>query len=197
MLASEFASHRNLTPFQGAKPAELGAIVAFNASHDGVSSIPVISQFDNVFMDFSGLWLSDTRLFMTDPSFGIAYLDLQDNLKFTQAVHTTVATQKALCWNVYDASTGTGYAIDAGQNVLYKIDGKTGALKGNITIATDEIAKDGGIFDSALAVQSGLLYSLTGGNGIAVTDITSGEKVQYLDLSSFGDRQGYQGMALF
>ena len=175
----------------------MGSIVGFSAGHEGVTSDPIISQFDNVFMDFSGVWLSETRLFMTDPSFGIAYLDLQPNLHFTQAVHTVIPTQKAICWNAYDEALGTAYAIDAGQNTIYELDASTGAVKGKITIVTDGKMKDAGLFDTALNVQTNLAYSLTGGNGIAVTSVATGEKVQYLDLSSFGERQGYMGMALF
>lgn len=171
--------------------------MGFSATHDGVSADPIISQFDNVFLDFSGTWLSDTRLFLTDPAFGIAYIDMQRDLKFTQAVHTVVPTQKAICWNIYDESTGTAYAIDAGLNVMFTIDTASGALAGNVTVQTDGVEKDAGLFDTALDAQSSLAYSLTGGNGIVVTNLQSGAAMQYLDLSSFGDRQGYQGMALF
>lgn len=164
---------------------------------NGMSGEPVVTQFDNVFLDFSGVWISDTRLFMTDPSFGVAFLDLQKDLKFTQTEHTVISTQKAICWNTYDGQTGAGYAIDAGQNVVYTLDASTGALNGNMTIETDGVETDAGLFDSALDAQSGLMYTLTGGNGIVVMDVKSGNSVQYLDLTGFGDRQGYQGMALF
>lgn len=196
-LNVRFLLNRWLTAIQASTPAKPGSVVGFSVNEEGISDDPIVSQFDNVFMDFSGVWLSGSQLFMTDPSFGISFLDLQDDLTFAQAVHTEIPSQKALCWNVYDEELATGYAIDAGQNVVYTIDGASGAVTGNITISADGTTKDAGLFDSALARQTGLLYSLTGGNGIAVTDVRTGEMVQYFDLTSFGDRRGYTGMALF
>lgn len=178
-------------------PPKIGSVVGFSASHDGVSSDPVMSQFDNVLMDFSATWISSTRMFMTDPAFGIAYLDLHSNLTFTQAVHTVIDSQVAICWNVYDDNLGTGYAIDAGQNTIYTVDGPSGALTGNISVESDGKTEDAGLFDAALDEKTSLVYVLAGSNGIAVVNVSSGERVQYLDLSSFGERQGYMGMALY
>ena len=148
-------------------------------------------------MDFGSVFLSETRLYLSDPSFGASILELHDNLKFTELVHTVVPNQSAICWAEYDPVLNTAYAIDAGRNKVYKMNADTGALEGAISAKTDGNPNNAGLFDSAVNVGDHTMYSLAHTNGIVVFDLETSKQLQYLDLSSFGDRIYYMGMALY
>lgn len=182
---------------QGSNPVVLGTIVGFAVEGGSVSSEPIVTQIDGLTMDFSAVFLDQSRMLITDPSFGISVLDLGGDLTFTQLVRTVIPRQKAICWSEADFNLGYAYAIDAARNQLYKINVNTGAHEGNIHVNGDGIAADKGIFDSAIDSESNLMYSLIGGNGVIVVDLKAEKQVQFLDLSSFGDRQYYQGMAIY
>jgi hypothetical protein len=92
---------------------------------------------------------------------------------------------------------GAAYAIDAGRNQIYKINPDTGAHMGNIHVTGDGNPADKGVFDSAIDIESSIMYSLIGGNGVIAVDLKAEKQIQFLDLSSFGNRQGYQGMATY
>ena len=156
-----------------------------------------MSQEADIYMDFGAVFLSETQLFLTDPSFGVAILELGGDLTFTESVHTVIPKQKAICWAEVDLALGTAYANDAGQNKIYKIDPNTGAHVGAITVPGDGNPDDAGVFDSAIDTKSSIMYALIGGNGVIAIDLKEGKQVQFLDLSSFGSRVGYNGMAIY
>ena len=180
-----------------ATPVVLGTIVGFGVEQGLVSSEPIITQIDDLTMDFSATFLSETRMLLTDPSFGVAILELGADLTFTELVHTVIPNQKAICWSEADLNLGVAYAIDAGRNQIYKINPDTGAHMGNIHVTGDGNPADKGIFDSAIDIETSVMYSLIGGNGVIAVDLKAEKQIQFLDLSSFGNRQGYQGMAIY
>lgn len=53
----------------------------------------------------------------------------------------------------------------------------------------------GGLFDSAIGGR--YMYSLALVNGVVVFDIREKKQIQFLNLTGFGKRQGYTGMALW
>jgi hypothetical protein len=171
--------------------------VGFGVENGEVSSNPIVTQINDIFMDFSAVFLSEDRMLITDPSFGVATLQLGSNLQFTELVHTVIPKQKAVCWSEADFNLGYAYAIDAGRNQMYKINVNTSAHEGNIHVTGDGNPADKGIFDSAIDSETNLMYSLIGGNGVIVIDLKAEKQVQFLDLSSFGNRQDYQGMAVY
>ena len=175
----------------------LGTIVGFSVEQGLVSSEPIVTQIDDLILDFSATFLSETRMLLTDPSFGIAILELGGDLTFTELVHTVIPGQSAICWSQADLNLGTAYAIDAGRNQIYKINPDTGAHVGNIHVTGDGKSADKGVFDSAIDLETSIMYSLIGGNGVIATDLKAEKQIQFLDLSSFGNRQDYQGMAIY
>ena len=148
-------------------------------------------------MEFGSVFLSETELFLTDPSYGISLLVLGEDLKFTEKAHTVVPNQKAICWAEYDPALATAYANDAGKNKIFKFNTDSGAEEGAIKVTGDGNPDDAGLFDAAIDVKRSIMYSLIGGNGVIAVDLKKDKQVQFLDLSSFGSRVGYQGMALY
>ncbi len=175
----------------------MGTIVGFSAAGGSVSSEPIVTQISDLYMDFSATFLSETGMLLTDPSFGVALLELNGDLMFTESAHTVIPKQKAICWSEFDASLDTAYAIDAGRNKLYKIDPSSGAHVGTISVTGDGVHADAGVFDSAIDTTNNMMYSLIGGNGVIATDLKEEKQVQFLDLSSLGSRVGYMGMAIY
>ncbi|KAK5689796.1 hypothetical protein LTR17_026141 [Elasticomyces elasticus] len=177
-------------------PVKLGSLVAWPV-HNGVVSHagPVVSQFQNVTMDFGFQFISRSTMFLSDPSYGASIVDVGPDYKGNERVHTVIPGQSAVCWTAADLALDTLYAIDAGLDSIHTLDARTGVLKGSISITTPGGTAGAGLFDSA--VRNGVMYSLTRANGIAVVDLKQKKQLQYLDLSSLGRRQGYMGIALW
>ncbi|KAK3614791.1 hypothetical protein LTR56_027019 [Elasticomyces elasticus] len=177
-------------------PVKLGSLVAWPV-HKGVVSHsgPVVSQFQNVTMDFGFQFISRSTIFLSDPSYGASIVDVGPDYKGNERVHTVIPGQSAVCWTAADLALDTLYAIDAGLDSIHTLDARTGVLKGSISITTPGGTAGPGLFDSA--VSNGVMYSLTRANGIAVVDLKQKKQLQYLDLSSLGRRQGYMGIALW
>ncbi|KAK1808853.1 hypothetical protein LTR12_016799 [Friedmanniomyces endolithicus] len=168
-----------------------GYIVAFPVEHNQVSTAGVFNQVSDIKLDFAAIFINRTSLFLVDPSFGASILEINSDYTVTEKVHTVIRNQSAVCWANYDVATNTAYAIDAGQPVVYTLDASTGVLMGNFT-ADSTI---GGLFDSAIGGR--YMYSLALVNGVVVFDIREKKQIQFLNLTGFGERQGYTGMALW
>lgn len=171
--------------------------MGFGVKDGSVSSEPIVTQTGGIYMDFSATFLSETKMLLTDPASGVDILQLGADLTFTKLVHTVIPKQVAICWSEADFSLGTAYAIDAGRNRMYKINVDTGAHDGTIQVTGDGNPADKGIFDSAIDSTTNLMYSLIGGNGVITIDLKAEKQIQFLNLASFGNRQYYQGMALY
>lgn len=171
--------------------------MGFRIEAGQVSSEPISTQIDGVYMDFSATFLSESTMLMTDPSFGATVLELGSDLTFKELVHTTIPKQLATCWSAADFNLGFAYAIDAARNQIYKINIDTGSHQGNIHVTGDGSSDDKGVFDSAVDDETNIMYSLVTGNGVIATDLKAEKQVQFLDLSSFGSRQYYIGMAVY
>jgi len=150
-----------------------------------------INTFADQAMAFGAVFTDDTHLFVSEPTYGASILDVSDSGHITEEVHTVISGQKAVCWAEYDAALNTAYAIDAGQPVVWTVDATSGVLTGTIN-ATENT---GGVFDSA--ILDGRMYSLAKSNGLIVFDLAAKRQIQYLDLTPFGNRQGYDGMAVW
>jgi len=168
-----------------------GYIVVFPVEHNQVSTAGVFNQVNDIKLDFAAIFINGTSLFLVDPTFGASILEINSDYTVTEKVHTVISNQSAVCWANYDVATNTAYAIDAGQPVVYTLDAGTGVLMGNLT-ADPAI---GGLFDSAISGR--YMYSLALVNGVVVFDIRKKKQIQFLNLTGFGERQGYMGMALW
>ena len=183
---------------QGSTPPTPGSIVGFHVEHGVVSSEPIATKIEDLLMEFSAIFVSTSRMLVTDPSFGISILELGGDLVFNEVVHTIVPKQKAICWTEADFTLGTAYGIDAGLNKIWKFDVETGAKTGAIKITGDGNPANVGLFDSAIDMKNNVMYStINGGNGVVAVDLKKEQQIQFLDLSSFGNRQFYQGMVIY
>ncbi|KAF2723931.1 hypothetical protein K431DRAFT_263795 [Polychaeton citri CBS 116435] len=179
-----------------ASPAKPGWVVAYAIEDGAISQTPVYTALDDVPMLFGSVFLADGTLFSSDPSFGGAFITIGKDLKATVKKTVKVESQKAVCWAAYDHKLSTAYLIDAGADAIYKVDSETGVYDANITVTTSNATAAGpGVFDTI--VSNNIAYSLAGEPGIVVVDLTKGEQIQFLDLSSFGSRQGWTGMAIY
>lgn len=162
-----------------------------------VSSEPIVTQIDDLTMEFGSVFITDTKMMLSDPSFGISLLELGSDLMFSELVHTVVSTQKALCWAEKDLGLGMLYGNDAAENKVYTFNPDTGAWTGTIPVPGKRPAAPKGVFDSVIDEHTHLMYALVGANGVVTLDLEEKKQIQFLDLSSFGDRQNYQGMAIY
>lgn len=178
----------------GSKPVKLGSLVAWPVVNGDVSTAePVVTQIGDLTMDFGFIFISESTIFLSDPSFGASLLEVQSDLKAIETVHTVIPKQMALCWTQYEPSLNTLYAIDALTPNVFLLNAQSGALEG--AIAAPGSGSNIGVFDSA--IWEGKMYSLPATNGLLVFDLAEKKQVQYVDLTGFGVRQHYQGMAVW
>ncbi|KAK5110383.1 hypothetical protein LTR62_006091 [Meristemomyces frigidus] len=175
---------------KGSKPGS-GHIVTYPIVNGAVTAAEQIdNQFPNIALPFAAVFLDDTRAFIVDPSCGASIFTVPASGHLVQDTHVTIPTQLAVCWANYDARLNTAYAIDVAQALLFTFDATTGALTGSF--GPDAIY--GGLFDSV--ISNGLMYSLTATDGVVVLDLASKGTRQYFDLTGFGVRQFWTGMAV-
>lgn len=179
----------------GVTPKQPGHILAWPVQGGQVQKVPVRTQILDTYLDFGFSFLSKSRLFVVDPSYGASVLTIDDHLKITETVHTAVASQKAICWAEYDANLGSAYGNDAGQDVIYTFSAATGALTGSILFTTNGTSNLTGAFDGA--ISGAYMYILSAAPGVVVLDLARRSQIQFLDLGSLGSRQGWMGMAVF
>lgn len=172
-------------------PVTPGHIVSYAVDNGQVSDTGVDNAFTDLPLAFGAVFINTTSLFIGDPSFGAAILDTSNPAQITIAVSTKEPTQKAICWVQYDASLQSAYAIDAAQPVVYVLDSVTGAADGEIRGSSSLR----GFFD--MSILDGYMYGLTAVNGLVVIDLSTQQEVQFLNLSAFGSRQGYDGFAVW
>ncbi|KAF2162730.1 hypothetical protein M409DRAFT_68993 [Zasmidium cellare ATCC 36951] len=173
---------------------KLGSMAVWPVDNGDISQgEPVVSTFDGLYVDFGFLFVSQSEIFLSDAGSGAALVTVGDGWKVTLKEHTVIPGQQATCWTAYVPSLNTLYAIDAGYDGVYTLDPATGKQTGTINVQIPGGNATMGVFDSF--VKNETLYSLVGSNGLVVVDLKTEQQVQYLDLSSFGSRQYYQGLA--
>lgn len=175
---------------------KLGSIAVWPVENGAMSQDePVVSTFDGVYVDFGFLFTSETDIFLSDAGSGAALLTVGEGWEVTLKEHTVISGQQATCWTAWVPELNTLYAIDAGYDGIYTIDPASGKQTGAIDVQIPGGKATVGVFDSF--VKGEMLYSLVGSNGMIVVDLKGERQMQYLDLSSFGNRQYYQGMAIW
>lgn len=180
-------------------PTAPGSIYAYPVSRScEVSTKPVVSQPSSLLLDFSISFLGcDSRAVITDPAYGASIVDISKNLEFTVSKKVEIAGQKATCWSVYNPKSNAIYVFDGGVSNITTIDATTGAITG--VVPQSDAGK--GSLDAALS--NGYLYVLKGAPQVSVADTKEskdgkhGKEVQVLDLTSFGARQGWTGLAIY
>lgn len=175
-----------------------GYIYAYPVNYDGsVSTTPIVSRPSELLIDFSVSFIDDSNAVITDPVYGATLVDVSWDFKFTVQTKIVVAGEGAICWSVYSPRFNTVYLIDAGSTNITLVDPQSGAKKGTVVL---DAANKGG-FDSQIDRE--YLYVLRGTTTVSVLSndgLNHGvlpKEVQTLDLSAFGPRQGWQGMAIY
>lgn len=170
--------------------------MAWQISHGKLShSPPIISSVKGNAMPFGFSFISENAIFVADPSFGASILNLNQYRDITEHARITISNQTATCWTQYSLTLNELYSFDAGVDKMSTIDASTGLLKSPIPVQTDRNLMNAGLLDSA--IKDGNLYSLAKANGITAVDLRRKRQIQFFDLSAFGDRHYYQGLALW
>ena len=170
-----------------------GYILVYPVGHKGhIHDIPIVSQFDNIVLPFAFQFLDINRIFLTDPAFGVAILDVQDDFTLNQTKHTPIPGQAAICWTAVDPEMRTVYAVDAGTTSLWTLDYDL-VEQAPINFTEPNGAK--GLFDSV--VVDNIFYGLTHASGIMSINLTSREPLEFTNLSSVAPRNQLTGMAYF
>ena len=173
-------------------PAAPGYLIVFPVKHGEVDATPVVSQINDLILDFSINFLgSSNRAMITDPSFGAAFVAIGSDLKVTETKHIVIPLEGAACWGAYSPRYDTAYVVDAGHPNITLLDPASGAIKG--VISYDANAKGG--LDTVINRQ--WLYTETGDNSIVVVELegNGGKQVQKYSLANYGPAGGWQGLA--
>ncbi|KAI1078956.1 hypothetical protein F5B20DRAFT_545667 [Whalleya microplaca] len=170
-----------------------GYLYAYAVSANGtVDPTPRVSRPAALGLDFSVSFLGrDDRAYVTDPGFGGAFVDIGCDLSVRVARVVNVTGNSAACWSQYSAEFGAVYSLDAGVADITVLDPVSMDIKG--TIAGP--AAQGGKFDSVVAGE--FLYTLDGVASITTYSLKEERVVQTLNLTDFGARQFFQGMAFY
>lgn len=137
-----------------------------------------------------------THLLASDAGFGALLLDI-DDLAAPLAL-TNITDQKATCWAVYSAVTGTGFVDDVGLSQLTEIDLSTGEIIGEYPNNNN----GQGMID--LAAVGDKIYALSPGNGslpaaVTVFDVSGGRGTAHTVQNFLVDSAGKdaEGMGVY
>ncbi|KAI1632399.1 hypothetical protein F4809DRAFT_93131 [Biscogniauxia mediterranea] len=143
-------------------------------------------------MNFSLTFLgSGARAFVSDPGFGGAFVDVGRDLRASVSRPINVTGQAASCWSQYSEQFGAVYVFDGGVVDVTVLDAETMDARPKLMGP----AAAGGKFDSAVAGK--YLYTLDGAASITAYSLRESRVLQTLDLSKFGNRQFFQGLAFY
>jgi hypothetical protein len=175
-----------------------GYIYAYPVKHDGsISTVPIVSRPAELLLDFSVSFIDDSKAVISDPAYGAALVDVSWDFKFTVQRKIVIPNEGASCWSVYAPRFNTVYVIDAGTPNITLVDPHFGVTTGTVVM---DAANKGG-FDSQIDRE--YLYVLRGTPMVSVlynNGLNHGvlpREVQSFDLSAYGSRTGFQGMAIY
>lgn len=174
-----------------------GYIYAYPIQHHGgkasVSAEARVSRPAELALEFSLTFLSDRRAFVTDPSLGGAFLDISCDHAVKVSKVANITGQAASCWSQYSKERDSVYVFDGGVADITVYGAESMELKPKISSAAAAMGK----FDSVVAGD--FLYTLDAADSITVYSLAGDEPatVQTLDLTAFGKRQLFQGLAYY
>jgi hypothetical protein len=191
-------SHTALIATVKGNGVDPGYVYAYPVNHDGsISTHPVVSRPSELLLDFSVSFIDDTHAVISDPAYGAALVDVSWDFKFSVQTKIVIPGEGASCWSVYAPRFDTVFVIDAGHPNITLVNPASGAKKVQVVM---DAANMGG-FDSQIDRE--YLYVLRGTPAISVLHTDSPnqgvipKEVQTFDLSAYGPRMGFQGMAIY
>ncbi|KAL4779248.1 hypothetical protein BJX76DRAFT_365440 [Aspergillus varians] len=135
------------------------------------------------------------RVFVTDPGFGVAVLDVEEHTyKATLLSKVVVPGQAAVCWAAYSARTNAVFITDVAVNRLVEIDATDFSILSIASLPND------GPGNVDLQVVGRHVYALSPGNGtteaaVTVFDTHRQQQVQHVSLAKLGANRNATGMA--
>ncbi|KAM4066236.1 3-carboxymuconate cyclase [Hirsutella rhossiliensis] len=178
-----------------------GYLYAYRVNKGEVDPKPIISRPEELRLDFSLSFLSDSDAVITDPAYGASRLSISPDLSVSVTNNVTIPGQTATCWSVYSPEFQAVYVFDGASPNVTALSPETGDIK--FVVPGEQ--RGMGSFD-AVAERS-WLYVLQASPAIAVFDLkaSEGDKAmpritQYLDLASLGngtDRSSWIGLAVY
>jgi hypothetical protein len=182
---------------KGAPPTP-GSIYVYPVVDGYVSMTPVVSKPATLLVDFSLNFLgSDSKAIITDPAYGASLVDISNKYSVTVSKQIVVAGEKAICWATYSDRFNSIALLDGGTSNVTLVDPKSGDITGVAVLA----AAGKGALDAKL--DRTFMYILRGAPFVTVLSdmgLTHGKmptELQNFDLSSLGNRAGFQGMAIY
>lgn len=182
----------------GVGPGYIYAYPVQHNYHNGKGKATVaaearVSRPTELALDFSLTFISDRRAFVTDPTFGGAFLDISCDHAVTVSKVANITGQAASCWSQYSKEHDSVYVFDAGVSDITVYGAESMELKPTISGAAEAMGK----FDSVVAGD--FLYTLDGSDTITVYSLARDEPttLQTFNLSTFGSRQFFQGLAYY
>ncbi|KAI9677338.1 MAG: hypothetical protein M1829_002681 [Trizodia sp. TS-e1964] len=179
-------------------PPRLGATFAWAVVDGKVSESAVVNTINDIPVPFGASFAgSDSKLFITDPTFGVALVDVSSSLNITEKVHTSIPGQQGDCWSVYAERFNSVYVIDAGRTTIAAIDAGTGAVKSTFNFDSAQISATDGAIDRTH------LYVLSSAGSVVAIDLegsNSGKvpkQVQALNLTGLGTALIFEGLATY
>ncbi|KAI1760796.1 hypothetical protein GGR53DRAFT_525712 [Hypoxylon sp. FL1150] len=169
-----------------------GYIYAYPVSHGKVLPTPRVSRPAALSLNFGLSFLgSDSRAIIADPGFGGAFLDFDCHMNAVVSKVVNVTSNVANCWTQYSADLHTAYLLDAATTDITVLDAASMEVKSTIA----GLAATTGKFDAAIGDD--YLYTLDATDSISVYSLKKSTTVQTFNLTGFGDRQFFQGMAFY
>ncbi|KAH8895516.1 hypothetical protein GQ53DRAFT_856173 [Thozetella sp. PMI_491] len=182
-------------PTKGTQP---GWFLAYSVHPGGVvSTTPVVSRPPELHGQFSMSFLGrDSRAVVSDLTFGASIVDISPSLVVTEEIIVNTPNEQLACWTVYDPSHDSIYVMDGGMDNITVVNPGSGEVRYQL----EGVSGSNGVFDAKQ--DRDFLYTLLGIQKIAVYNLTGSPAVkptllQVLDLSSLGNRRGWEGLALF
>ncbi|KAL2817696.1 hypothetical protein BDW59DRAFT_182215 [Aspergillus cavernicola] len=177
-------------PVRGSDACASGKKSATLARHD------IRSSFNGTNLLFgSAIVPSSSHIFVTDPTFGVAVLDVNENTHKTKLLsRVPIPGQMALCWASYSAARRTVFVSDGALNRLVELNATDASIVSVVHLPNQD--------PSHIDIQAAgdYVYALSPGNGtteasIAVYDTMEMKQIQHVSLKSNGGDKNAVGVA--
>lgn len=183
-------------------PNKLGSLLVWPVENGKPrQSDPIITQIEGIPMDYAFTWTSNNQFMLVDPSYGASMMVVgpAPNFTVTERFHNHIGRNNFSCWSAWEPKLQSLYVIDAQHNEIFILDDSSGQWVDSIWFNQPGVdhypggQNDYGLIDVNIFNEK--MYAAPVTNGIMIFDLKRKKQVDYYDLTGFGTRQFYQGMA--